>query len=244
MNTPKAHGIIPARYASSRLAGKPLLLLHDKPMFWHVWNRAKQCSALASVTLATDDERIATAAKELHVPFVMTKNTHQSGTDRVHEAAMLLGCAENDIIVNIQGDEPALNPQILDILLEAFTDPTVQVATLAHPLAPEDLTNPNKVKVVLAANNNALYFSRAAIPFQREEGHITPLGHIGLYAFTRNILNTFISLPASCLEQTEKLEQLRFLENSIPIRVMLTHSATRGIDSAADIAPVLRLMQQ
>ena len=240
---PAAHGIIPARYASTRFPGKPLVMLHGKPMFWHVWARASQCPYLASVTLATDDERIQTAAQDLGVPVVMTGNGHESGTDRVFEAASLLGLPPEAVLVNIQGDEPALDPRALTELLQAFADPAVQVATLAHTLQSKDYGNPDKVKVVLAANGDALYFSRSPIPFVRGEASFHPaLGHIGLYAFTVQALTRFVSLAPSPLERTEKLEQLRLLENSIPIRVILTEHASHGVDTQEDMALVLPLM--
>lgn len=238
-----AHGVVPARYASSRFPGKPLTLLRGMPMFWHVWQRASLCSRLASVTLATDDERIKRAAEELGVPVLMTSSHHASGTDRVHEAAGLLGLAHTDLVVNIQGDEPALDPACLTQLLEVFDDPSVRAATLAYPMAAEDLGNPDKVKVVRAANGDALYFSRAAIPFDRDgHGLAAPLGHMGIYAFTMEALDRFVAMPPSPLELTEKLEQLRLLENGIALRVALTEKAGHGVDTRADVGAALKLM--
>lgn len=240
---PPAHGIIPARYASTRFPGKPLFQLHGKPMFWHVWQRASQCPALATVHLATDDARIADAARELGVPFVMTAATHESGTDRVHEAAVLLGIPGRAVVVNIQGDEPALNPAALTELLAAFADPAVRAATLAHVIEAQEAAQPERVKVVCAANGDALYFSRAVIPFDRDGSRLAPLlGHIGLYAFTRATLDAFVALPPSPLERMEKLEQLRLLENGIPLRVVRTLHLSRGVDTEEDIAKVLPLL--
>ncbi len=240
---PPAHAIIPARYGSARLPGKPLLMLHGKPMFWHVWHRASRCPDLLSVTLATDDERIREAAAALGVPVLMTAQEHQSGTDRAYEAARLLNLPADAVVVNVQGDEPALDPAVLTELLQAFADPCVHAATLAHPLAPEEHNRPDKVKVVLAGNKDALYFSRAPIPFAREGKYLHPmLGHIGMYAFTMRTLERFVTLPPSLLERTEMLEQLRFLENGISIRVVLTQSAFPGVDSKEDIAKVLPLL--
>lgn len=238
--SPKAHAIIPARYASSRFPGKPLADLAGKPMFWHVWNRASQCQAIESVTLATDDERIARAAKDLKVPVVMTRPDHPSGTDRVYEAATLLGLKDGDIIINIQGDEPALHPQSLEQLTRLFTDPKVQAGTLARVLSPEKSHSPDTVKVVCARNGDALYFSRARIPYDRDGDCSAPyLGHIGIYAFRMDTLRRFVNLPASLLEKREKLEQLRLLENSIPLRIALTEHASPGVDRPEDIAAVL-----
>jgi 3-deoxy-manno-octulosonate cytidylyltransferase (CMP-KDO synthetase) len=207
-------------------------------MFWHVWRRASLCPRLSSVTLATDDARIAAAAEALSVPCLMTSATHPSGTDRVHEAAVLLGLPDEAVIVNIQGDEPALAPGALADLLDAFSDPTVQAATLACAL-PQPAEDPNLVKVVLALSGNALYFSRAPIPYPRDGAPANILGHIGLYAFTMSILNRFVSLPPSPLERTEKLEQLRLLENAIPLRVVLTEHGSRGVDTPEDLEDVL-----
>lgn len=237
---PEAHGIIPSRYASTRFPGKPLIMLKGRPMFWHVWDKARRCPELASVTLATDDERIHAAALALHVPVVMTDTRHRSGTDRVHEAARLLGLSPESVVVNIQGDEPALNPAALSELIAVFAEPAVQAATLAHLLDPLDMTRPDKVKVVRAANGDALYFSRAAIPHSRDGERVAPaLGHIGLYAFTMRTLERFVALPPSALEQTENLEQLRLLENGIPLRVVLTKRAFPGVDHVEDVARVL-----
>lgn len=240
----RVHAIIPARYASTRFPGKPLTLLHGKPMFWHVWSRAMRCPLLNSVTLATDDERIRQAAEELAVPVLMTAARHQSGTDRVHEAATLLGLPDDAVIINIQGDEPALDPAALSLLAGAFTDNKVQAATLARPLPQADLSRPDKVKVVLAANGDALYFSRAGIPFSRDGERALPVyGHIGLYAFSMQTLSRFVALPPSALELTEKLEQLRLLENNIPIRVLLTETVFVGVDHVEDVARVLPLLE-
>jgi 3-deoxy-manno-octulosonate cytidylyltransferase (CMP-KDO synthetase) len=243
MRQPTAHGIIPARYDSSRFPGKPLVLLGDKPMFWHVWRRASACPDLASVTLATDDERILRAAEDLGVPALMTAREHASGTDRVCEAARLLHLPDDCVVVNIQGDEPTLDPKALSRVLAVFEDKSVQVATLAHPLPPTDLDRPDKVKLVLAANGDALYFSRAPIPFCRDGERACPaLGHIGLYAFTMRALERFVQLPPSSLERTEKLEQLRLLENGIPIRAVLVETPFYGVDREEDLARVLPLI--
>lgn len=242
--TRQAHAIIPARYASTRFPGKPLALIGGKPMFRHVYERAKLCASLASVTLATDDERIRSAAHAAGVPVVMTSPDHQSGTDRVYEAATLLGLPDTAIVINIQGDEPALDPAVLDRLIAVFADPAVRVASLAHPLNPEDLDRPDKVKVVLTAQQDALYFSRAPIPFSRDGDRHTPAyGHIGMYAFTMQALERFVALPQSALEKTEKLEQLRLLENGISIRMALVEKAFPGVDHEEDIARVLPLLE-
>lgn len=240
---PAAHGIIPARYGSTRFPGKALHSIYGKPMFWHVWHRASQCPQLASVTLATDDERILEAAKKLDVPVLLTASTHQSGTDRVHEAALQLRLPHDSVVVNIQGDEPTLDPLVLTELLHAFTDPAVQVATLARRIDEEDLHRPDQVKLVLAQNRDALYFSRAPVPYARSGKREHPaLGHIGLYAFTMKALTRFVGLRQSPLELTENLEQLRLLENGIPIRVVVTDKEFYGVDRKEDLERVLPLL--
>ena len=238
MLLPPAHGIIPARYASTRFPGKPLVHILGKPMFLWVWERARLCPHLASVTLATDDERIAEAARAHHVPVVMTSPEHPGGTDRVREAAERLNIPPDAVVVNIQGDEPALNPACLTSLLSAFADPAVRSATAAYPLAPAEAANPNRVKVVCAQNGDALYFSRSPLPYVRENVGVPMLGHVGLYAFTRETLDLYVTLPATPLERTEKLEQLRLLENGIPMRVILTDEPSPGVDAPEDIPAV------
>ena len=236
------YGIIPARYASTRFPGKPLALIQGMPMFWRVYQRARACPLFTDVILATDDERINDEAKRLDVPVVMTDAAHPSGTDRVCEAATTLGLPDEAIIVNIQGDEPTLAPEMLSELLAAFADASVKVATLARPAAPdEDIHSPDRVKVVLAQNRDALYFSRATIPYAaaNEAGqYATPLLHVGLYAFRLPTLRWFTSLSPSPLERTEKLEQLRLLENGMPIRVVRTRHRSHGVDRPEDIAVV------
>ncbi|MDL2285743.1 3-deoxy-manno-octulosonate cytidylyltransferase [Desulfovibrio sp. OttesenSCG-928-F07] len=240
----KVYGIIPARYASTRFPGKPLASILGKPMFWHVWQRASLCPALKSVTLATDDERIATAAKELNVPYVMTDSDLPSGTDRVYQAALRLNLPEDAVIINIQGDEPALDPQILTELAAPFASPEVQVATLVHAISRAEAESPDRVKAVLTKSGNALYFSRSPVPYDRENTGSDYWGHIGLYAFRLPALRAFTALPPSQLEQTEKLEQLRLLENDIPIRAVKTQKHSLGVDRPEDIEAVIKLMQR
>ncbi len=184
MNTSiPCYGIIPARYDSSRFSGKPLADIWGRPMFWHVYAHAQRARVLRKVVLATDDERIKEAALQWEVPCVMTRHDHASGTDRVFEAAAKLGVEPHAVIVNVQGDEPALDPAVIKGLVQPFLDDAVQVSTLAAPISPERAASPNQVKVVTAANGDALYFSRSRIPFDRDGGEGEILGHIGLYAF-------------------------------------------------------------
>ena len=244
--TASCFGIIPARYDSSRFPGKPLAMINDKPMFWHVYQRACSCPEFDKVVLATDDERIAEVAREYDVEYVMTRKDHPSGTDRVYEAACKLGAGEDAVIVNIQGDEPALNPVMLTELVSPFlTDNNVQVSTLAHSISAEEAQSPDKVKIVRAVNGDALYFSRSLVPYCRDgkaaDGY---LGHIGLYAFRLGVLKQFTQWEQSALERTEKLEQLRLLENNVPIRVVSTEHKTHGVDRPEDIDVILKLLRE
>jgi 3-deoxy-manno-octulosonate cytidylyltransferase (CMP-KDO synthetase) len=233
-------GIIPARYGSTRFPGKPLALIVGQPMFWHVYQRARRCPELERVVLATDSRRIAAAAEAQQVPYVMTRPDHPSGTDRVLEAAELLGLPEEAVVINIQGDEPALHPAMLSELVQPFNQPGVQVATLISPMDPGEIGDRDQVKVVVDCHGDALYFSRAAIPHARDGRPAAYFRHIGLYAFRMTALKRFVALGPGRLEQTEKLEQLRLLENSIPIRTVLTRHRSLGVDRPEDIATVSR----
>jgi 3-deoxy-manno-octulosonate cytidylyltransferase (CMP-KDO synthetase) len=243
---PTCIGIIPARFESSRFPGKPLADLLGKPMFWHVYTRACQCAALERVVLATDDARIRSAAEALAVPVVMTRPDHPSGTDRVLEAAGLLGLhtTPHAVVVNIQGDEPALAPEMLGELVAPFVDPKVQTTTLAHAIDAIDSQRPDRVKVVCSASGRALYFSRAAIPYsQSSAGGPVYLGHIGLYAYRYQRLVDFSGLGPSPLEKAEKLEQLRLLENDLEIHVVITRHRSIGVDRPQDLERVRRLLE-
>ena len=239
---PKCYGIIPARYGSKRFPGKPLAEILGKPMFWHVFERARQCPELSQIVLATDDDRIISAAKELDVPVVMTQDTHSTGTDRVLEAAVLLRVPEDAIVVNIQGDEPTLEPAMLTELVRPFIASEVQVTTLARKIDPKEAKNPNRVKVVFAKDGRALYFSRSLIPHPSDGQWDEFYGHIGLYAFRMNILKDFVALGPSRLETAEKLEQLRLLENEIPIHVVITEHQCIGVDRPDDIKTVSKIL--
>ncbi|WP_305857160.1 3-deoxy-manno-octulosonate cytidylyltransferase [Balneatrix alpica] len=242
--------VIPARYASSRLPGKPLLDLAGQTMIERVWRQAKQSQA-QQIYIATDDERIAEVARGFGAEVCMTAATHPSGTDRLQEVASQLQLADDAIVVNVQGDEPLLPPSLIDQvagLLQAHSE--ADMATLAEPLA--DLAqwqNPNVVKLVQDQQGRALYFSRAPIPWPRDAalaGTLTslPAGlpaqrHIGLYAYRVGLLNRFVSWPSSSLEQWECLEQLRVLENGGRIQVaQALQVPPAGIDTAADLQRV------
>ena len=236
-------GIIPARYGSERFPGKPLADILGKPMFWHVYRRAQKCPEMSRVVLATDDDRIRAAAEALEVEVVMTRSDHPSGTDRVLEAAHKLHLPQNSIVVNIQGDEPALNPALLTQLLQPFRSSAVQVSTPVRKISPAEAKNPDRVKVVFSKSGRAIYFSRAPIPFRRDGRPDTYFGHIGLYAFRMTALERFVALDPSALETTEKLEQLRLLENDIPIHVVVTEHQSLGVDRPEDLETVVQMME-
>ena len=243
---PPCCGIIPARWGSSRFPGKPLTPILGKPMLVHVYERAVACPDMDAVYLATDDERIAATARDYGVPVLMTPADCLSGSDRVCRAALALGLPDNAVVVNIQGDEPALEPMMLSLLLlPFFDDPEVRVSTLAHPLFPEAVANPDRVKVVVNLAGDALYFSRSPIPYVRErsENSPSPLGHVGLYAFKFETLRRFLELSPSPLEKLEQLEQLRLLENGIPIRVALTSYKGHGVDRPEDVPAVEEILR-
>ncbi|MGL5291469.1 MAG: 3-deoxy-manno-octulosonate cytidylyltransferase [Vibrionaceae bacterium] len=238
------HIIIPARFSSSRLPGKPLLDLAGKPMLAHVIEKAKV--HFTKVYVATDDERILACAAQYGAQGVMTSAAHQSGTDRLAEVVEKLSLPDDDIILNLQGDEPCMPAELLlqlAELLKAQANP--QMATLVHPLTQlEDLLNPNVVKVVVAQNGQALYFSRAPIPYPRDEFALPEkkmaagnyYRHIGLYAYTVKTLKTISALPLCELEKIEKLEQLRPLAHGIDIAVGIANRLPEhGVDTADDL---------
>lgn len=237
-------GIIPARYASSRFPGKPLALIQGKPMFWHVYSRACNCPEIDKVCLATDDTRILHEAQRLKVPAVLTSQEHQSGTDRVLEAALSLGLEQESILINIQGDEPVLAPEMLTQLLQPFAQGQIQASTLAREISLESAQDPNLVKVVLNCRSQALYFSRAAIPYPAGQQPPQYLGHIGLYAYKLHVLQEFTRLEVSSLERIEKLEQLRLIQAGIPIQVTITKHKSHAVDQPADIGKIEEILVQ
>lgn len=239
--------IIPARYASSRLPGKPLLPIAGRPMLAHVYERALQCGA-SEVVIATDDERIAEAATGFGAPVCMTAVDHTSGTERLAEVVELLGWAADSIVVNVQGDEPLMEPALIrQVADDLAAYPEAAVATLAYPLASDAMLNdPNVVKVVLDREGYALYFSRAPIPFVRDPADVditAGLRHIGLYGYRAGFLGRYRQLePAPC-EQQEKLEQLRVLWHGMKIHVSIAATLPGpGVDTHADLEQVEGLM--
>lgn len=241
---PPCYGIIPARYGSSRFEGKPLADILGRPMFWHVYQRAIQCPLLGKVVLATDHHRIYSEACRYNIPVVMTSADHESGTDRVLEACETLSLPEDAVVVNIQGDEPLLEPDMLTSLVEPFSDPDILVATLAAKISPEEAKNPDRVKVVWTRTGYALYFSRSLVPYPRDGGEASYWGHIGLYAFRMPVLRLFKNLGQSELEKREKLEQLRLLENDIPIYIVPTEHRSLGVDRPEDLERVVAMLSE
>ena len=230
----KAVAIIPARLASTRLTRKALRTIAGEPMLVQVYRAVRACDLLDEVLVATDSEEIMAVCHDKDLRARMTSTSHRSGTERVREVA---GSVAADIYVNVQGDEPMVRPEHITSLLDRMKDPAVQVGTLCTPCAPEDVNNPNAVKVVADANGRALYFSRATIPFDRDRsGASRYYKHLGFYAYRKPALDRFCSLPESALERSERLEQLRFLENGIPIYVAETPYDTIGVDTAEDLA--------
>ena len=239
---PECYGIIPARYRSSRFPGKPLADILGRPMIWHVFERAKRCSALSMVVLATDDDRIRSAAQKWDIPVIMTRADHPSGTDRVMEAAEKLELGPKAVVVNIQGDEPILEPSMLADLIRPFSKPDIQVTTLVRKINAREVTNPDVVKVVWGADRRALYFSRSAIPYHRNSTTTGYYGHVGIYAFRMPTLKRFVTLERGDLEVIEGLEQLRLLENNIPLQVVETEHQSFGVDRPQDIEIVSKLI--
>jgi 3-deoxy-manno-octulosonate cytidylyltransferase (CMP-KDO synthetase) len=228
-------GVLPSRWGSTRFPGKPLHLIAGKPLIQHVWERCQQCTRLAGILVATDDERIMQAVADFGGKAVMTSPEHPTGTDRIAEALRAVPQATH--IVNIQGDEPLIDSALIDELAETMAnDPSLDMATAANPLDPADpaVRDPNVVKVVTALDGRALYFSRSPLPFFRNAVAGLPvLRHKGIYAYSRSFLERFVTWPPSPLEKAESLEQLRALENGASIKVLLTHDTSPGVDTPA-----------
>lgn len=245
--TPKITALIPARYQSNRFEGKPLALIAGKPMIQHVVERAQGVALLSQVVVATDDERIARVVEGFGGVSVMTRRDHATGTDRLAEAAHLLGLADEDIIVNIQGDQPLFPPEIVEqVARPLIDDAALPMATLIYKIIrPEEIPDPNHVKTVFDCHGNALYFSRAPIPFQRDPGESespTYYKHLGFYAYRKGFLDTFVKLPEGQWERFEKLEQLRALEFGYTIRVVLTDHDSVEVDTPKDLLRVEELL--
>jgi 3-deoxy-manno-octulosonate cytidylyltransferase (CMP-KDO synthetase) len=236
-------GVIPARYASSRFPGKPLAMIGNKSMIQRVYEQALK--SIDSVYVATEDERIHDAVLQFGGKVIMTSAEHQSGTDRCAEAAEKIASFKGnraDIIVNIQGDEPFIRPEQIDLLKSCFDDKNVEIATLIRKTRPgEDIINPNQPKVIIDTSGNAIYFSRAVIPFHRDcepsewANKYSFFKHVGLYAYTADALKKITSFERSNLEIAESLEQNRWIENGIKIRTAVTEWESIGIDTPDDL---------
>lgn len=235
----KVIAIIPARYASTRFPGKPLAMLAGKPVIQHVYEQVKK--VLPEAWVATDDDRIFNAVKLFGGEAVMTRADHKSGTDRIEEAAEKIGTGA-DVIINIQGDEPFIQPSQIETICRQFDNESTQIATLGKPFTSMDaVENTNSPKIVIDNNGFALYFSRSVIPFMRGIDraqwldHYPYVKHLGIYAYRRKVLQEITKLPQSPLEKAESLEQLRWLQNGYRIRVGITNVETVGIDTPDDL---------
>jgi 3-deoxy-manno-octulosonate cytidylyltransferase (CMP-KDO synthetase) len=245
MSSPNVVVVIPARYGSSRLPGKPLVSLGGKAMIQHVYERAKLAKRADRVVVATDDDRIIKAVQAFGGEARMTRPDHRTGTERVAEVAAR---ETGDIFVNVQGDEPLLDPAAVDTAVRAIVEPQASIATVATPIkTPGDIMDPNVCKVVLDFDENALYFSRAPVPWVRDTANKTlvrHLKHLGLYVFRRDALLEYPTLPQGELERVEQLEQLRWLENGWKIRVVEVEHDAISVDVPEDIARVEKLLAQ
>lgn len=247
MSAPRILGIVPSRYASSRLPGKPLVDIGGTSMVQRVVQQALKAKALHTVVVATDDARIVEHVRDFGGEVVLTSPDHPSGTDRCFEALLKAGRANYDAVVNIQGDEPFIVPEQIDELCSALVEATGGIATLAQVVTDDrDLDDPGEVLITTDVNMNALYFSRAAIPFLRdasaEERHtrFRFLKHVGLYGYRADVLERIVALEPSALERAEALEQLRWLENGFPVRIGLTMHPSFCVDTPADLEEARR----
>lgn len=236
----RAIAIIPARLASTRLPRKPLREIAGVPMIQRVYEAARAATGLADVIIATDADEIYQLATRNGWNVRMTSDAHRSGTDRVHEVAQTIAA---DVYVNVQGDEPLARPEHLTGLLKLMEDDTVEVGTLKTRCSAADIASPNAVKLVTDVAGRALYFSRATIPHDRDKtGTVQYFKHLGFYAYRKAALDLFCTLPESVLERCERLEQLRFLENGIPIHVTETPYDTVGVDTEEDVRRVEEIL--
>jgi 3-deoxy-manno-octulosonate cytidylyltransferase (CMP-KDO synthetase) len=244
MTMSKAVGIIPARWGSTRFPGKALHVIARKPLLRHVWESCRRAKKLDKLIIATDDFRIAEAAFDWGAEVAMTSPNHASGTDRIAEVARKMKQFAH--VVNIQGDEPLIDPKLIDRLVRDLRrDSNLEMITAAHPFEdPHDAESPHQVKVVVNQSGDALYFSRAAIPFVREDnGEPHFFRHQGIYGYRRDLLLRFVRWKTSPLEQAEALEQLRALENGVRIRVVMTGSGSPGVDTPEDARMIERVLK-
>jgi 3-deoxy-manno-octulosonate cytidylyltransferase (CMP-KDO synthetase) len=236
----KAIGVIPARLASTRLPRKMLREIAGRPLVGIVYEAVRSSPLLAQVMVATDSDEIMEACRKNGWDCRMTSSTHRSGTERVHEISNSVSA---DIYINVQGDEPLVRPEQIATLLHVMQNIEAHVGTLMTPAAAPDIHNPNAVKVVTDLSGRALYFSRASIPFDRDSGNPRYFKHLGIYAYRKAGLDRFVQLPESPLEKSERLEQLRFLQNGIPIYVGETPHDSIGVDTEDDLLRVVRILE-
>ena len=236
--------IIPARYGSSRLEGKPLIKVLDKPIIQWVWEKAKRCTKADMVIVATDDKRIYDAVKTFGGDVEMTSTEHKSGSDRIAEVA--LKHPEINVIVNLQGDEPLISLDDINAVIDGIkNDETVDISTLVREIKDEDeANNPNLVKCVFDINHYALYFSRSKIPFERNSGMSKIYGHLGIYGYRKESLLKMTKLPQTNLEKAESLEQLRALQSGMRIKVAVTENVPVGIDTIEDLEHFKQLVER
>jgi len=237
----KAIAVIPARLASTRLPRKMLREIAGKPLIGVVYEAVRSSPLLADVLIATDSEEIMQVCREQGWNARMTSAAHRSGTERVHEVS---GHEAADVYINVQGDEPLTRSEHIATLLKVMENPAAQVGTLMTPAAEIDVANPNAVKVVTDLNGRALYFSRATIPFDRDGARPRYFKHLGLYAYRKPALDRFVTLPESALEKSERLEQLRFLDNGISIYVGETPHDSVGVDTEEDLQRVIEILRK
>ncbi len=242
---PQVVCIIPSRFESTRFPGKPLADLCGKPMVQHVYERVLQTGTVALAAVATDDERISAAVKAFGGHVVMTSPQHRSGTDRIAEAVEAMGLRDDDIVVNVQGDQPLFEPtQVDEVVGPLMQDRSIPMSTLAYRIVrEEEITHPNAVKVVFDRDGFALYFTRATIPYVRDPGiRAEYFKHHGIYAYRRDFLRTFTALPEGVLERLESLEQLRALEYGCRIKVVVTPHDSVEVDTPRELERVRRLI--
>jgi 3-deoxy-manno-octulosonate cytidylyltransferase (CMP-KDO synthetase) len=237
----KAIAVIPARLGSTRLPRKMLREIAGKQLIGVVYEAVRSSPLLAEVIIATDSEEIMKVCREHDWKAQMTSPAHRSGTERVHEVS---GHETADVYINVQGDEPLIRREHIATLLQVMENPEAQVGTLMTPAADADIPNPNAVKVVTDLSRRALYFSRATIPFNRDGAQPRYFKHLGLYAYRKDALDRFVRLPESSLEKSERLEQLRFLENGIPIFVGETSHDSIGVDTEEDLQRVIKILRR
>ncbi|HXF14323.1 MAG TPA: 3-deoxy-manno-octulosonate cytidylyltransferase [Terriglobales bacterium] len=233
--------VIPARLASTRLPRKMLREIHGKPLAVWVYQAVRSSPLLDDVIVTTDSEEILAASEKHDCTARMTSDKHRSGTERVHEISQSISA---DVYINVQGDEPMIRAAHIEALVALMKNPDIPVGTLKTPASSDDIANSNAVKVVTDKNGRSLYFSRSTIPYDRDDSHPKYFKHLGIYAYRKPFLDKFVALPESSLERSERLEQLRFLENGIPIYVAETAYDSIGVDTEEDFQRVTKLLER